>query len=158
MDWSPRPLQLSPPGTCPSFFGLRSDDWIPVLKEWRVGLPSEEPRFPHNLSANGIYHTNAELVLSNPASIGCAYDFKGAQRWVEVGAQVLVAVNWRPDCVLAVRFAAAGVLPPALLRSAPLTFVGRQAAQWLENDSRVLGGLVRGGRRGNSDYRGPCAA
>ena len=95
-----------------------SRDWegfgtIEIKENWSVRLlgkaPSDLKGGP--LDVTSIYYTEADLIDSNPELRAKTYSFQNALTSRDMGLQILLAANWRPDCV-EVEDRCSGRLPP----------------------------------------------
>ena len=63
---------------------------------------AEAPEFPDRLGVRSIVGAAMEDICDHPEFNEKAFSFKGFQGWGEIGAAVLLAAGWGPDCARAV--------------------------------------------------------
>ena len=73
---------------------------------------SEVPEFPDRLGARRIFSTVTEDISDHPEFRDSVFSSKGFLGWKEIGAAVLLAAGWGPDCARAVATFVERLSPP----------------------------------------------
>ena len=106
---------------------------VAVTENWVVCLLNNAPDFRggERFKVPSIYYAEADLIQSQPHLKECTYVFGGTQSAKEVGLQVLLAINWRPDCAKADPIYVDRLPPPVTRKGKRILFGPPEANPWL---------------------------
>ena len=114
--------EVSPP---PRIFQFAFYD-CDVAESWRFRVLKKSPVPADFLKIHSVFYSDATEIESTAQLKALTYGYEGAHNWNEIGAQVLGASGWRPDCAVPQSINVSRAIPPTLPCSAPILFSGME--------------------------------
>ena len=110
--------------------GLRSDFLeIDIPEIWNCFLlPEGAPEAPA-IRPNGVYHTDADVIVALPKDAQKIFQYAGEREWYQIGARILENSGWRPDCSVSHRHNLRRAVPPIISNLNPLIFGSPDATE-----------------------------
>ena len=89
-------------------------------------------------TVGSVYHADTKIFRDTPLLKAQTYTFGGVQTWYEIGLQILLAADWRPDCTRVDQTNIKRSIPPRGKVGAPLVFGGTSNMTWQSNEEREM--------------------
>ena len=107
-----------------------------MTETWVIRQLTQEPRFTGGewYKVPSIYYTEADLIMIQPQLKQHTYSFHGTNTAKEVGLQVLLAADWRPDCTTVNVTNVERLIPPETHQGKRILFGPPEANSWLPAD------------------------
>ena len=87
---------------------------------WMFSILPEPPAASRDLRISSVFYSDAKEVGAKPNLKALTYSYERAHSWRHIGAQILNASGWRPDCAQAQDTNIERILPPRPSEGAPL--------------------------------------
>ena len=87
---------------------------------WMFSILPEPPAASRDLRISSVFYPDAKEVGAKPNLKALTYSYERAHSWRHIGAQILNASGWRPDCAQAQDTNIERILPPRPSEGAPL--------------------------------------
>ena len=108
-----------------------------ITETWVYNLLDKSPWLPDRYHVRSAFFANAPEINSQLLLEGETYNFPSCDNWYTVGLQILAAVGWPPDNVLAEELNVARPLLPRCLSNDAWTAAGSAEAMVWDHDSPV---------------------
>ena len=140
-SWDVRPTSMSSSGVLGPRVTSEEGPLVRAEETWLRNLLVDSPDLLAGYEVTSTFFTNAPEINAKPSEKEATYNFRNCDSWYGVGLQILVAAEWRPDCVQAVSWSVKRTLPPRLTRGGNwLTVVSAGALRW---DHTIRGDVPR---------------
>ena len=121
-SWEAGTRELTlPPNLPPHIARLRYLDFD-VSESWGARTLESTPQPPSWIRISPVYHSSAPEITTNPGLHARTYGYLSIKSWSGIGAQVLLASGWRPDC-RAEKVINTARMPPPRTADFPLSIV-----------------------------------
>ena len=113
--------------------GMRGINEYDVREEWEVHLLPREPLASDEEATTSVHCRASDIEGESEEIQRQTSQFRPRETWVQVGARVLEAAGWRPDCSRADRGPLERAPPPPLREFCPFLVGALTANEWVSD-------------------------